>query len=243
MAFGKKNLKRGKKGMRSRRPRFARKRVMKAGVPERASCTEILPALTASSNQNYSSYNISLASCVRARDIAKGYQFYRIKRVTYVIKPELDTFISGGPTLPYLYYMIDRTKQFVNGFTLEQLLSMGAKPRRLDDKTLEFHYIPSVLTETYDATAGATPFVQYKLKPWLPTKDISQVGVWNPNTTDHLGVVWRVAQRLTGGQVVTYSIERRVEIEFKKPSTSTAPAGEEDVPREVDPDVLPQIIG
>lgn len=232
----KKQAKKGAKKLRLQR-------ALRSGVPERASCTEILPALSASANQNYSSYNISLASCTRARDIAKGYQFYRIKRVTYVIKPELDTYISGGPTLPYLYYMIDRTKQFVNGFTLEQLMSMGAKPHRLDDKTLEFHYTPSVLTETYDATTGATPFVQYKLKPWLPTKDISQVGVWNPNTTDHLGVVWRVAQRLNGGQVISYVIERRLEIEFKKPSTSTTPSQAEDVPLEVDVDRPPEIIG
>lgn len=229
--------------MRSRRPRFALKRAMKAGVPERASCTEILPALNCSSNQNYSSYNLSLSTCTRARDIAKGYQFYRIKRVVFIIKPELDTFISGGPTLPYLYYMIDRTKQFVNGVTLEQLQAMGAKPRRLDEKTLQFSYSPSVLTDTYDPTVGATPFVQYKISPWLPTKDISQVGLWNPNTTDHLGIVWRVAQRLNGGQVITFSVERRVELEFKKPSTPNTPSQAEDVPFEIDVDRPPEIIG
>lgn len=227
---GKKNLKRGRKGMKSRRGRKI------AGVPEKASCTEVAQIQNLASNTNYTSYNISLASTTRAQDIAKGYQFYRIKRITYVIKPTQDTFVSGGNSVPYLYYMIDRTKIFSNGFTIGQLKAMGAKPRRVDEKIVKFSYTPSVLTDTYDNTLGANQFVQYKMSPWLPTKDVAQVGVWNPNTTDHLGIVWRMEQ--TFAPATAYQIERQIEFEFKKPATPTQPMAPEDVPVDVEGLVL-----
>lgn len=219
-----------------RRRKNVRRGRSKYEVKEVASLTEVqLPLGATTANQSYSSYNISLASCPRARDVAKGYQFYRIKRITYVIKPLMDTFVqgTGSPqtqaTVPYLYYMVDRTRQFQAGFTLAQLKAMGAKARRLDDKILTFSYTPSVLTETFDNTANATTAAQYKLSPWLPCKDIAGgLGVWNPSTTDHLGIVWRVEQEL--GNAIGYSIERRVQLEFKKPAMPTTAGTELDVP-------------
>lgn len=227
----------GKRGMRGKR---SAPRRGKYEVPEVASLTEVqAPVPTPLANQNYSTYNISLASCTRARDVAKGYQFYRIKRVTYVIKPLSDTFNAqalapGGSaaTVPYLYYMIDRTRLFQSGFTIDQLKAMGAKARRLDDKTLTFSYTPNVLSETYDNTANANGAVQYKLAPWLPTKEITGVGLWNPNTTDHLGIVWRVEQ--VGGTPIGYQLERRIQIEFKKPAVPTTVVTTEDVPIDTD---------
>lgn len=220
------------------------KRVNKYEVKEIASLTEVqAPIPTPLANQNYATYNVSLASLTRARDVAKGYQFYRIKRITYVIKPLSDTFNAQGlapggssATVPYLYYMIDRTRLFQNGFTIDQLKAMGAKARRLDDKTLTFSYTPSVLTETYDNTANANMAVQYKLMPWLPTKDITGVGLWNPNTTDHCGVVWRVEQ--VGGTPIGYQLERRVQVEFKKPAIPTSTVTQEDVPIDVDAELV-----
>lgn len=234
--------KKGAKGMkRVTRRKPVRKNVRRRrnfNEPEKASLTETIsyPLLTA--NQNYSSYNLSLANLTRARDIAKGYQFYRIVRVTTVIKATQDTFTTGGNSVPYLYYMIDRVGQFKNGFTLDQLKAMGAKPRRIDDKTILFSYTPSVLTDTYDNTAGANAAVQYKLSPWLPCKDQNVVGVWNPNTTDHFGIVWRFLQDITGPSVSAFSVERRVEIEFKKPAVPTLPLTAEDVPQDVDVELV-----
>lgn len=213
-------------------------------VRETASLTEVqAPIASPLANQNYSTYNISLASLTRARDVAKGYQYYRIKRITYVIKPLSDTFNAQGlapggsaATVPYLYYMIDRTRLFQGGFTIDQLKQMGAKARRLDDKTLTFSYTPSVLTETFDNTANANLAVQYKMCPWLPTRDITNVGVWNPNTTDHCGIVWRVEQ--VGGTAIGYQLERRVQVEFKKPAITALAAGEGDVPEDTDVEVV-----
>lgn len=189
-------------------------------VKEAASLTEVLPSTLEQSNVPITSYNLSLASMSRARDVAKGYQLYRITRVTYIIKPLKDTFTggSGGPTessIPYLYYMIDRTKQLSHGFNVDQIKHMGAKARRLDDKTLMFSFTPSVLTETFDNTALATHAVQYRLQPWLPCRDIANSATWNPNTTDHGGVGF-IVETVFGDQV-RYSVERRVQVEFKKP--------------------------
>lgn len=215
----------GKKGKRSGRGRKrAGKRAARRSkyeVRESASLTDVQNLSNGTTNIAYSAYNVSLNSSARAVAVSKGYQYYRIKRITYVIKPLMDTFIQAGvpqtqATVPYLYYMIDRAKQFTSGFNVNQLKAMGAKARRLDEKTLTFSFTPSVLTETYDNTQNANTAVQYKLSPWLPTRDIAQVGVWNPNTTDHLGVVWIVEQ--AAGTVIGYGIERRIQYEFKKPS-------------------------
>lgn len=213
MRKGKGGARKGKAQQRRGRSKYEEKEV--------ASLTEVVPTTLQFSNTTLSSYNLSLASLTRAIDVAKGYQFYRIRRVTFLIKPLKDTFVggSGGPTessIPYLYYMIDRTRLFQAGFSVDQLKAMGAKARRLDDKTIMFSYTPSVLTETFDNTALANQAVQYKLSPWLPTRDINSASVWNPNTTDHQGIAWVVETLF--GDPLRYSIERRVQVEFKKPA-------------------------
>lgn len=214
----------GRKGAKGAKRGNGKKGRSRHEVKEVASLTEVQQVGTLTTNTNYAQYNLSLASLSRAQDVAKGYQFYRISRITYVIKPLMDTFVQttggGEATVPYLYYMIDRVKQFATGFTIAQLKAMGAKARRLDDKTLAFSFTPSVLTETFDNTPGANAAVQYKMSPWLPCKDGSQIGIWNPNTTDHLGVVWRVEQAL--GNAIGFYVERRVQVEFKKPAIPTS---------------------
>lgn len=203
-------------------PRRRPQRRSKYEVPERASLTEVIsPQVALAANTNYSDYTLNLASLPRASLVAQGFQYFRIKRVTYVIKPFADTFAPGAlANVPYLYQMIDRTKQFAGGFTTEQLRNMGAKARRLDDKTLTFSFTPSVLTETYDNSAVNGLPVQYKLMPWLPTRDLTAVGVWNPSVVDHTGVVWTV-EELLATSPVGYTIERRIQVEFKKPQVPT----------------------
>lgn len=211
---------------------------VKRGVKEWASMTESVVPGTLAPNTNYASYNLSLAQLPRAINVAKSYQYYRIKRVTYVIKPNSDTFTPGVTTgLPYLYYMIDRTQQFQSGFTVDMLRSAGAKPRRVDEKTIEFSYTPSVLNLTYDATVGSAANVSYKMCPWLPTRDIAQVGVWNPNSTDHQGIAFHI-QSDGGGAGLGFSFERRFEIEFKKPIIQR-PSTEVPTPEDLDRSVSP----
>lgn len=212
-------------------------------MPEQASLTQVDAFELSLANQNYSNYNISLAVSSRAQDVAKGFQFYRIKRVTYIVRPLTDTFNSQGiapggssASVPYLYYMIDRAMQLSGGFNLQQLKQMGAKARRLDDKTLTFSFTPSVLGEVFDNTPGARANVRYDMNPWLPTRDNTNLTVWNPNTTDHQGIVWRVEQ--TSGTPIGYEVERRIQFEFKKPSVNATPPGVNDIP--IDHDSPPE---
>jgi len=203
--------------------RKAIRRPRRYNMPEKASLTEVLQSLEKQSNTNYGVYNVSLSSLNRAQNVAKGYQYFRIKRVKIVFKPQMDTFTAGGVTVPYLYYMIDRTQQFKGAFTLEMLKASGAKARRLDDKSVTLSWTPSVLTETYDDTPLATTAAQYKMSPWLPCKEINNIAVWNASTVDHHGICWRVE---TLGGNIGYSIDRIVEIEFKKPYVPP-PVGQE----------------
>lgn len=221
----------------------SRRQISKYEVPEQASLTQVDAFELSLANQNYSNYNISLAVSSRAQDVAKGFQFYRIKRVTYIVRPLTDTFNSQGiapggssASVPYLYYMIDRAMQLSGGFNLQQLKQMGAKARRLDDKTLTFSFTPSVLGEVFDNTPGARANVRYDMNPWLPTRDNTNLTVWNPNTTDHQGIVWRVEQ--TSGTPIGYEVERRIQFEFKKPSVNATPPGVNDIP--IDHDSPPE---
>lgn len=219
-----KHATKGKKRAVRGRPRMRRAPRSKYEVPEQASLTEVItPASLLNCNQAYTDYNLSLATLPRATDVAKGYQFYRIKRVTYIVKPLSDTFNAQGlapggsaATVPYLYQMIDRTKQFQwGGVTASTLKTAGAKARRLDDKIVTFSFSPSVLQQTYDNVPTSQTAAKYDISPWLPVRD-TNVSVFSPSTIDHNGMVWYVEQ----DGVVTpsgYAIERRVQVEFKKP--------------------------
>lgn len=219
---GFKSKRKGKGG--ARRPRVPR--APRSGVREWASMTENKPSSPLLlANQMYQVYNLQLKNFRRASAVAKGYQLYRIKRCTVKLSPLVDTFSpSGGAPLaavPYLYYMIDRTKNLIAANTQTTLKQCGAIPRRLDEKVISFSWAPSVLTATLDEVPGAGQakyqFTQYKISPWLNTRDSDQIATWQPDSTDHLGVVWYVE---SNGAIspINYKCELIVEFEFKKPS-------------------------
>lgn len=208
------------KQKRVRRRRAPMRRRVARSVPERASCTETTSIPLLAMNNSYYVYNTSLTSSIRAQTIAKGYQYYRIKNVKFILRPQSDTFIAGGTggAVPYLYYMIDRTKQFANGLsTAEKFRRLGCKPHRVDDNMVTFQYKPSVLNPAFDgATPTASQFVQYKISPWLPTRDNDVIGSWQADSTDHQGIIWFVENT---GNNIPYTLERVIEFEFMKPAS------------------------
>lgn len=227
-----------------RRPAVPRRSL---GVPDVASLSEVIPTSSQllTTSQMYQSYRISLANFPRARTVAQGYQLFRIKKVTFKFSPLADTFQVGAATttsVPYLYCMIDRTKNLVAANTVDTLKRLGAKPRRLDEKILEFSYKPSVLTATFDANPPAgqlqSQFTQYKVSPWLNTRDSESLITWNPDTTDHLGCVWYAEN--SGGQDIPYKVELVVEFEFKKPSYQVVTNLGEPTPIDVIDDTPPE---
>lgn len=191
-------------------------------VPEQAtmSCTRQFSLLN--TNQTYAVYNTQLSQFARAVNVAKGYQVYRIKNIKLLLSPLADTFAAtSGTTVPYAYFQVDRTRDLQNIRTSIEFKQLGCKPHRLDDKIIPFQWKPSVLNTTLDdAGTAAGVFNQYKVSPWIRCRDETGApGTWNPDTTDHLGVVFFVEN--SGGALVNYKCEMVVEFEFAKPSYPT----------------------
>lgn len=193
-------------------------------VPEKASMTCTRSYALLDTNQTYRLYDIQLSQYARAINVAKGYQMYRIKNAKIVLSPLADTFQAGsGVTVPYVYFQVDRTRNLTNIRTAQEFKALGCKPRRVDDKIVMFQWKPSVLNPTIDSApdaAVASVFNQYKISPWIRTRDeTGGLGVWNPDTTDHMGLVFLVEN--SGGAGVQFKVELVVEFEFCKPSLPT----------------------
>lgn len=187
-------------------------------------------------SQAYGFYNFALTNSSRAVQIAAGFQEYRIAKVEVTVKPVADTFdagtIAAGGTnsLPYLYYMIDRTGAFSNNGTTSQVLkNAGAKPIRLDDKTIKIQWKPTVQIGSSDAAGGPAPVSElaaaYKTSPWLTTNAnaAEPTSAWAPNSVDHMGLI--LAAEMPRGQfpanVATISI--RITYEFRRALWYVAP--------------------
>lgn len=199
-------------------------------VPEWASCSETfsninpLPGPAPLTNAMFPANNMyvkrdfSLEQFARATQIAKGYQHYRITKITMKFKPLVDTFTNSAAlaSVPNLFYMIDKSGSLPNNPTLPMLKQMGAKAHRFDDRPIVVSWRPSVLDLAATAPANASS-AQYKISPWLSTNaNQLGVGVWNPSTVDHLGIFWYSEQDISV-QLAYYSIETTVEFQFKKP--------------------------
>lgn len=205
------------------RKRFFNKKTFKRGVPEWASLTETRETINLmDTNQMYRLYKLQLDTHPRAVDVAKAYQLYRIAKVTVRLSPLYDTFqnaSSGGNTsVPYAYFMIDRTRALEDVNNVATLKRLGATARRLDDKVIEYSYKPNVLMPTLDQLV--TPpvddtffFTQYKVAPWLSTRKGGASDIID--STDHLGLVWGVQN--SGGLTIPYKCEIITQFQFKKP--------------------------
>lgn len=235
-----------KRGAKSKRGGFRGKRRIPRNprtVAERASLTETRSFTLLTSNQTYVQYAIQLSQHARAVNVAKSYQLYRIKNVKYILSPLADTFQAGGGTsVPYVYFQIDRTRDLANIRTAQEFKRLGCKPRRLDDKIVTFQWRPSVLNPTLDDAALNTGvFNQYKVTPWLRTRDeTGGLGIWNPDTTDHQGLVMFIEN--SGGADIQAKLEIVVEFEFMKPSFPTTITEGHPEPVELESLALPDIV-
>lgn len=172
----------------------------------------------------YFNTDIQLADFARAPQIAANYQQYRIKYFELKIQPDFDTFIVGGPGaqgVPYLYYIIDKAQALNNATTNQQLKSMGAKPIRLDDKTITIRWKPSVLLSTQIQTStGAVSAQKYAVSPWLNCDEVTATGTtFTPSSVCHYGIKW--AAENVGGPM-SYSATLTAHFEFKKPLLATS---------------------
>jgi len=213
----------------SRRPRrYAKKRVMRkrvaksrsGNVPEWASLSEtkqFVPDLAVGTSYNIN--NTKLIDFPRASAVAQGYQFFRIKRLTFKVQPLLDTFSSAGATqVPYLTWVINKAGSSYAGLNKDWYLENGAKPIRFDDKTITISYAPSILI---DATESGAPGFENqpnmpKTSPWLNTTATAFVGNFLPSTVSHTGHYMLVSSD-GSTQAMNYKLTMTAEFEFKKP--------------------------
>lgn len=177
-------------------------------------------------NTMYVKRDFTMSAVPRGAAVATAYQHYRIKKITLIVRPQVDTFLGGpappliaGYTAPNFYYMIDKSGSLPTNPSIAALKSMGAKPIRLDEKVIKISWRPSVLTNTVDAgTPGA--FSQYRVSPWLSTNENAlNPGAFIPSSIDHLGIFWYA--ETTGASTLTYTVEAVMDIEFKKPLNGT----------------------
>lgn len=211
------------KGVKAAKP--AKRRYNKSrGVPDYAALSETFEITVGGNNQlqtnvMYQKRDFTLSGNPRAQAVATAYQHYRIKSILMKFKPQIDTFISGGPAVvPNLHYMIDKSGSIPTNVTLAALKSMGAKPIRFDDKSIVRSWRPSVLTDTATAP-GVSGQSQYRISPWLSTNaNALQPGAFVPSSVDHLGIFWYVEQF---SAATSYTVEVTLEFEFKKPLNTT----------------------
>lgn len=212
-------------GQRKRRQGRRRGYKPARAVSDWASLSENGITQTCATNTMFQKNDFTLAGSPRASGVATAYQHYRIKKITMKFRSNYDTYTPGGTTVPHLYYMINKSGSIPANTTIAALKSMGAKPIRLDDKTITVHWRPSVLNKTVDITApGGTAEVnsQYKISPWLSTNNNAlNPGVFNPSGVDHLGIFFYVENI---GAQNSYTVETTIEYQFKKPLNTTIQA-------------------
>lgn len=194
-------------------------------------------------------YNFSLTNCDRAIQVARGYQYYRIKYIKATFKPHHDTYTQGlggnpsgtppvaAPTVPYLYYYIDKTGSFLNNnINFNSMRDAGCKPKRFDDKAITIAWKPVVVTSTFNFDANLAPWAaDTKVSPWIFTNAnaLSTNTLWNANSTEHLGLVFGVEQDNVGVTPQQYDVDLTYVFEFKKPTYQSS-TGSSSINRLVD---------
>lgn len=186
--------------------------------------------------QVYFADNFALTNSVRAMAVAQAYQEYRISKIEMFVKPVADTFMADaiapgtGLSVPYFYYIIDKTGALTNSSTTTKTLRQaGAKPHRLDDKTLYIKWKPTILIGSSDAGPGGPAPVSElsattRTSPWITTNASSNTpgSPWTANSVDHLGIAFGAEQPRGPLPTAVANVTFRVTYEFRKPLWATA---------------------
>lgn len=201
------------------RARRARKQRRVAKRNEVCKIKETISLTDCKANTAYDA-TVRIGDFTRALDIADNFQEYRITKVEFKYTPLYDTFIdaSGGTgvaTVPYLY----SSRQLLPppaAFGLAYLKALGAKPRRLDDKTLIVSYTPNVnAVLNADGNSGSSlTTASPRYKPWISTHVYTTAS--SMDNTVHLGHQFWLDQAIAPGGVVS-QLEVTAHFEFRKP--------------------------
>lgn len=171
-------------------------------------------------SMTYFSVNMGNPIFDRAQAIAENFQEYRIKYVKLIFKPSADTFpIAAGNTIPQLYFQMNKYQAIATGTTLQNLLDMGCRPIRFDDKNIVRAWKPIVLlgADNTNPTTLATTSAA-KVTPWLSTNGFAgQPGNWTPSDIEHLGCVFIVTKPNPATPTISYNVDVEVVFQFRRP--------------------------
>lgn len=163
----------------------------------------------------------------RASLVAEAFGLYRIAQVEYKITPKFDTYsaalIPSGDApveVPKLFWRLNRFGDDTVGFNMANMLALGVKPIRLDDKTITIKYKPNILL----AAAGLANAPlnggsgNIKMTPWLNTGRTTDDTTFALSTQEHVGHQMYIEASTTGDGVgPVCEIQLRVVYEFKNP--------------------------
>jgi hypothetical protein len=160
-------------------------------------------------------------ACYRAPLVAQAYQEYRITGIEVMILPTKDTFLSSGTDIiPNLYWMNDPFNALRNNMVEGDFQALGAKPIRLDDKTIRRTLKPNVIVVSAPQGTGF-PSIGKK-SPWLSTNSaFTPVTAWSASTVTHYGAKWYITPTIASAPV--YEIQVKATYQFRRPLLATAP--------------------
>lgn len=224
----------GKKSAPRRKPAGRRRRFVKPARsgPNTAKVVEFYTAGTFEANVAHEFAVNGIIGVVngqptRAGMVAPAYGLYRIAQVEYKITPKFDTYqpsvvpIGDAPVeVPKLYWKINRYGDAPVGFGEADMLSLGCKPVRLDDKTITIKYKPNILLANTGQAAQALDggSGQVKITPWLSTDSRPDNGQFALSTTTHYGHLLFIECAAAGDATpMICEIQARVIYEFKNP--------------------------
>lgn len=166
-------------------------------------------------------FSVALANTVfnRAQAVAQNFQEYRIKYVKLTFKPSADTFpLAAGNTIPQLYFQMNKYQAIPAGATLAQLLDMGCRPIRFDDKNVVKAWKPTVLLGTDNTAVGTQLPAVVKVTPWLSTNNAAIDPVsWTPSAAEHLGCVFFVTKANPATPTVAFNVDVEVVFQYRRP--------------------------
>lgn len=166
-------------------------------------------------------FSVALANTVfnRAQAVAQNFQEYRIKYIKLTFKPSADTFpLAAGNTIPQLYFQMNKYQAIPAGASLAQLLDMGCRPVRFDDKNIVRAWKPVVLLGADNTALNTQLPAVVKTTPWLSTNNaaIDPVG-WTPSAAEHLGCVFFVTKANPATPTVNYVVDVEVVFQYRRP--------------------------
>lgn len=210
-----------KRGLRRRMPiRRAPRRI----VTNTASVRENYSVSVSDGTMTFFSTALSNLQFNRAQSVAESYQQFRIAYVKLMFRPSADTFpIAAGNTIPQLYFQMNKYQALVPGAGLNNLLDMGCRPIRFDDKNIARAWKPVVLLGT-DTTSALIPNSAnaVKVTPWLSTNAFANTPTaYAPSNVEHLGCVFFVTKPNPATPAINYTVDVEVVFQFRRPLSIT----------------------